>query len=118
MGSEFDRPPRRPVPHDGDVAFDPAACDLSDGFEIGTERLNLAPHPAFGACVRNHGRMELLRARSRRAPLEKANRVGATGYMLQAVAPQLAGSFGEISGLPVHRAGRLLHQDPRPIVAE
>ena len=57
--------------------------------------------------------VELLGTRRRGPPLEEPHGVGAVGDVGQAVAQHLAGCLRRVHRLPVDRAGRVLHQQPR-----
>ena len=61
--------------------------------------------------------MELLGPGDRGAPLERQHRVAAARHGLQAEAAVLARRLRYVDRPPVHRVGRLLHQDPRPAAA-
>ncbi len=73
---------------------------------------DLPPQPGVGAGVRQHRGVVLLRPGDRGPPLEEADRVGAAGHVLQAVAQHLARALRVVGGLPVDRARGVLHQDP------
>ena len=76
------------------------------------ELADLAEPGAVLAGVRHQRRVELLRARARLAPLEEAERVGAPRDVGERVEDGAAGHLGGVDRLPVHGAGRVLHEQP------
>ncbi len=80
---------------------------------------HLAEHPCvLVAHVLDDGAVVLFRAASRAAQLEEHHRVGAMGDGLVAPEPHDAGALLRVVGLPVLRAGRLLHEHERLPVLE
>ena len=73
---------------------------------------HLSKYPGVLAGVRNKGAVEALRSRLRLAPLEIHHALTAPGYKACAVALFLARSLRVVAGLPVHRAGAVLHEKP------
>ena len=71
-----------------------------------------------GAVVADHRRVPLLRAGRRLPPLEVQHRVGAAGHRLQRPEPVLPRPLRDVALAPVDAGRGLLHQQPRPAVAE
>ena len=110
-----DGPPAVPVEHDRDPGLAagrgqrPAARPAS---APSAADLLVRPRPTAG--VGQHRRVELLGPGPGLPPLEELDGVGAARHGLHAQRGHLAGRLRRVVGSPVHRVGRLLHEDPGP----
>ena len=118
VGVELAGPPRLVVHENCDVVVGAGADDLVEPVERPAQLHDLPPDPGVGARVGDQGGVELLGPGPGRPPLEEEDAVGAARDVLHAVAQQLAGLLRHVAGLPVDRARRLLHQQPRPAAGE
>src|SRR5690606_8517693 len=110
-------PPVFPVEQDRDPPlWRKRTGDRTQPLKLGPKRLHLAEDAAVvDGHVRHERTVELLRAGLRRTPLEEQDPIGPARDRLQTVKPHEAGALWAVHRPPVHRAGRLLHQDPGTI---
>ncbi len=97
---------------------DPGPSDVGGTAEDRAELAHLAPHLGVGAGVGEQRGVELLGAGPAGPPLEEAHRVGSPGDVTEARPQQFAGLLGDVDRLPVHRARRVLHEEPGAAAGE
>ena len=112
------RPGGLVVPQDRDLCLHRRPAQLTEALRDGAELADLAEARTVAAGVGDQGRVELLGARARLAPLEEADGVRAPGHVRDAVADGLAGGLRGVDRLPVDGARGVLHQHPRPAAGE
>ena len=112
LGVQLQRPPAVPVRQQRHLGPRPGPLDARHRRQLPPQSGYFAEDAGVGPAVRQHRRVELLRAAQRLPPLEVQHRVRALGDGLPAPQPHRAGRLGTVAGPPVDRAGRLFQQHP------
>ena len=112
------RPEGLPVPQDRHLRLYSGSADLAERLHGASEGDHLVPLSRVRAAVRQHRRVELLRAGAGGPPLEEhhASAPRATwARLLRRISP---GRLATLRGCQFTAPGRVLHQQPRPAAGQ